>query len=269
MVILNDDTFEEKVSWKISRLNVFVGLSLSSFLLVAVTILIIALTPLKEYIPGYASTHLRRDAVQLLEKTDSLEAQLTFQKNYLNNLRNVLRGEISLDDLADSTLSTEPIRANEVNFALSREDSLLRLMVEEEERFNLSSSGGKNNLELFAFFTPVKGIITNRFDQKTGHLGVDIVASPNTPVKSCLAGTVIFAEWTAETGHVIAVQHDQSLISFYKHNSSLLKKQGDVVKAGEAIAIMGKSGELSTGPHLHFELWYQGNPVNPENYIPF
>jgi murein DD-endopeptidase MepM/ murein hydrolase activator NlpD len=269
LVILNDDTFEEKVSWKISRLNVFVVVSLTSFLLVAVTTLIIALTPLREYIPGYASTHLRRDVVELIGKTDSLETQLFYQNNYLNSLRGVLRGDIAFEDLSDSTIASEPIRVNEMNFQLSREDSLLRVMVEEEERFNISSNASEKNLKLFAFFTPVKGVVTNSFDPKTEHLGVDIVASPNTPVKSCLAGTVIFAEWTAETGHVIAIQHDQSLISFYKHNSSLLKKQGELVRAGEAIAIMGTSGELSTGPHLHFELWYQGNAVNPENYIPF
>jgi murein DD-endopeptidase MepM/ murein hydrolase activator NlpD len=116
---------------------------------------------------------------------------------------------------------------------------------------------------------PVKGLLTSKFDKGVQHYGVDITAKKNTPVKSCLAGTVIFAEWTTETGYVMIIQHTRELISVYKHCSALLKKPGDYIQTGQAVAIIGNSGETSTGPHLHFELWHQGNPVNPESYISF
>lgn len=267
MVILNDDTFEEKLSLRLSRLNVFIVSGASAFLLIAGTILLIALTPLKEYIPGYASTHLKREVLSLAIKADSLEAQLIYNDKYVKNISRILRGESMAEVIAD-TLSSGGLSIDQRALAMSKEDSLLRLMVEEEDRFNLTR-GNPDQLQLFAFFPPLKGIVTNGFNLQTDHLGVDIVAPENTPVKTCLAGTVIFAGWTSETGHVIAIQHTQDLVSFYKHNAALLKKQGDQVKTGEAIAILGKTGHLSTGPHLHFELWYNGTAVNPENYISF
>lgn len=267
MVILNDDTFEEKLSWRLSRLNVFIITGASAFLLIACTILLIALTPLKEYIPGYANTNLKREVLALAIKADSLEAQLQYNEQYVSNIGRVLKGE-SLDEILADTMRATVKSADVGSLAISKEDSLLRLMVEEEDQFNLTR-GASDQLQLFSFFPPLKGIVTNGFNLQKDHLGVDIVAPENTPVKSCLSGTVIFEGWTSETGYVMAIQHNQDLVSFYKHNAALLKKQGDKVKTGEAIAILGKTGHLSTGPHLHFELWYNGTPVNPENYISF
>lgn len=266
LVVLNDETFEEKVSLKLSRLNVFLVLTIASILLIGSTILLVAFTPLREYIPGYASTELRRATLELTLKTDSLETQLAYSNQYLENIKNIINGtpvDPTSDQNADSTDSPGTLDP-----AISPADSSLRKTVEEEEQFNISNTPDQN-LAGFSFMAPVKGLLTSKFDKGINHYGVDVTAKKNTPIKSCLAGTVIFAEWTSETGYVLIIQHSRELISVYKHCSALLKKPGDYVQTGQAIAIIGNSGETSTGPHLHFELWHEGNPVNPENYISF
>ena len=267
LVILNDDTFEEKLSLKLSRLNVFFIVGFLFIFLITATTLLIALTPLREYIPGYSSTALRRKAFELAMTTDSLERQLNYNQRYLLNIRNIIEGKpvINFQDtaMADSVVTAE------LNKSVSKEDSMLRLMVEEEEQFNISAGAGNTELKNLSFFSPIKGLITNNFNPRENHLGVDVVAKKNEVVKSCQDGIVVFSEWTSETGHTLIIQHHGDFISVYKHNSSLLKQQGENVKAGEPVAIIGNSGELTTGPHLHFELWYDGNPVNPENYISF
>jgi murein DD-endopeptidase MepM/ murein hydrolase activator NlpD len=268
LVILNDDTFEEKLSLKLSRLNVFVISAILVFVLIAGTILLIALTPLREYIPGYASTNLKREVLSLAIKADSLEAQLQYSDKYINNIARILRGEVPEELPSGSPDSTAAVKIEAKGLALSKDDSLFRHMIEEEEIFNINKSSG-DRLKLFAFFPPIRGVVTNGFDIQSKHFGVDIAAPENAPVKACLAGTVVFSGWTTETGHVMVIQHQQDLTSVYKHNAATLKKKGDYVKTGEAIALLGRTGHLSTGPHLHFELWFSGNPVNPENYIAF
>lgn len=268
MVILNDDTFEEKISFKLSRLNVFLLVGLGAVVLIAGTTLLIAFTPLREYIPGYASTRLRRQAFELASRTDSIENQLAYTEKYLQNLQNIISGKPA-DDWLDS-VQQSTIDLSRIDLGLAEEDSLLRQQIEQEEKYNLSSAEKKNQgLSNIAFFTPLKGVVSSAYDPKSNHLAVDIVAAENMPVKSCLDGMVVFAQWTTQTGHVLIVQHANDLISVYKHNSALLKEQGDYVRAGEAVAIIGNSGELSSGPHLHFELWHRGNPVNPQSYIAF
>ncbi len=267
LVILNDDTFEEKLSLKLSRLNVFLISGFGIVFLIAATTLLIAFTPLREYIPGYSSTELRKQANELTLTTDSLQQQLTFNQRYLLNLKNIISGKpiINFSDtaVADSTITAE------LNKSISREDSILRNMVEEEERFNLDAGTSESKLPLsgISFFIPVKGLVTNDFDVEQDHYGVDIVARKNEVIKATQDGIVVFNGWTAETGHVLVLQHRQNFLSIYKHNSALLKKEGELVKVGEPIAIIGNSGELSSGPHLHFELWYNGNAVNPRDYI--
>jgi murein DD-endopeptidase MepM/ murein hydrolase activator NlpD len=266
LVVLNDETFEEKVSLKLSRLNVFLVLTIASILLVGSTILLVAFTPLREYIPGYASTELRRATLDLTLKTDSLETQLAYSTQYLANIKNIINGnpvDPTSEHVSDSAGTTGTLDPG-----ISAADSTLRKTVEEEERFNISNTPDQN-LAGFSFMAPVKGLLTSTFDKALPHYGVDVTSKKNTPIKSCLAGTVIFAEWTTETGYVMIVQHGRELISVYKHCSALLKKPGNYVQTGQAIAIIGNSGETSTGPHLHFELWHQGNPVNPQNYISF
>lgn len=268
LVILNDDTFEEKLSFKLSRLNVFVISGLTGILLIAGTTLLIAFTPLREYIPGYSSTKLKRSALRLASVTDSLENQIAFNDRYLENLQGIISGEAPLD-LSDS-LVLDSLNEATLNFSPSQEDSILRKLVEEEERFNVPVTNGEQlNVESLNFFTPVKGLVTNSFNPEENHLGVDVVAKENEVIKSAQDGRVIFAEWTAETGYVMILQHAEKFISVYKHNSDLLKSQGEEVSAGEPIAIIGNSGALSSGPHLHFELWFNGYAVNPQEYILF
>lgn len=268
LVILNDDTFEEKLSLKLSRLNVFLISGFAAIVLIGSTILLIAFTPLREYIPGYSSTALRRTAFDLALKSDSLQNQLTFNKRYLINLRYIIEGGNPVD-FSDTAFSDSLVQA-ELNRSISKNDSLLREFVEEEERFNLKAvkKEGKEN-QIMSFFTPLKGLITNHFDAKEQHLGIDIVADENEVINSVQDGIVVLANYTPETGYVLVLQHPNNFISVYKHNSALLKEQGALVKAGEPIAIIGNSGELSTGPHLHFELWYKSFPVNPADYISF
>ena len=269
LVILNDDTFEEKLSLKLSRLNVFLMSGFGAVFLIAATTLLIAFIPLREYIPGYSSTELRKQANELTFTTDSLQQQLTFNQRYLLNLRNIISGKpvINFGDtaVADSTITAE------LDKSISREDSVLRNMVEEEERFNLDAGADESHLPLsgISFFIPVKGLVTNEYNVEQDHFGVDIVAQKNEVIKATQDGIVVFSGWTTETGHVLVLQHRQNLLSIYKHNSALLKKEGELVKVGEPIGIIGNSGELSSGPHLHFELWYNGNPVDPRNFMTF
>lgn len=271
LVILNDATFEERFSFRLSPLNVFTYFgSISLFLIIGV-ILIIAFTPLREYIPGYTDVELRQNVMQLLFKTDSLENQLAVKDKYLERLRLIMQG--NPPDTVYNEDENKPVEDYSlVDIQKSAEDSLLRAYVESEDASNLTLLNNYRNgsdISSFVFFTPIAGTITNEFNMNQSHFGVDIVARENESVKATLEGTVIFSEWTAETGYVIHIQHPNNLISIYKHNSVLLKKSGDFVKDGEVIAIIGNSGELTTGPHLHFELWYNGNPLNPEDYLLF
>jgi murein DD-endopeptidase MepM/ murein hydrolase activator NlpD len=168
----------------------------------------------------------------------------------------------------------DSLKSKSIKFVKSKKDSLLRKQIEGEEQYNLTFSEKPRqqtgiNLSQLHFFTPLRGVITNSYNQETDHFGTDIVAGPNEVIKATLEGTVIVANWTLETGYVIQIQHENNLVSIYKHNAELLKKVGNRVLAGEPIAIVGNSGEITTGPHLHFELWYNGSPVNPEDYIVF
>lgn len=268
LVILNDDTFEEKLSLKLSRLNVFVIIGFVSIFLIAATTVLIAFTPLREYIPGYSSTTLRQKAIILEQKSDSLQLIVSDYNRYMLNIRNIVEGKPTVN-FNDSLVTDSAIQA-ELDKTISANDSALREFVEEEERYNLAPEPNtKRNEKAFTFFTPVKGLVTERFNSTEKHYGIDIVGNKNEIIKACQRGTVVFAEWTAETGHVIMIQHGNEFVSVYKHNSSLIKKQGENVRAGEPIAVIGNSGSLSSGPHLHFELWYNGTPVDPESFIDF
>lgn len=268
LVILNEDTFEEKLSFKLTRLNVFVLVTSSVILLIAGTTFLIAFTGLREYIPGYSSAKLKRQATELVYKTDSLQYTILLNNQYYESIRKVLTGEIEAASLnRDSLTRAFQVDPSAVDLTPSRADSLLREEVAIEDRFNVfETAGGSMDFSLFA---PAKGPISEGFDLRTRHYAVDIVVAKNTPIKSAADGRVIFSEWSAATGFVIIIKHDFGLTTVYKHNSSLTKEQGDLIKAGEVIATAGSTGELSTGPHLHFELWLEGNPVNPTDYIDF
>ena len=268
LVVLNEDTFEERISLKLTRLNVFVVVSLLAIFLVLSTLIIIAFTPLREYIPGYSSTALKKQATELTFKTDSLQQVITMNDRYYESIKKVLQGEVSKVDFnKDSIIQAVKLEAFEVDLKPIAEDSLLRERVDKEDKYNLfeSAKSGTN----FVLFPPVNGAISEPFNIKEKHYAVDVVVAKNTPIKATADGSVIFAEWTAQTGYVIILEHSQNLLSVYKHNGSLTKSQGDLVKAGEVIATSGNTGDYTTGPHLHFELWNNGYPINPTNFIDF
>ncbi|ALU75747.1 M23 family metallopeptidase [Tenacibaculum finnmarkense] len=267
LVILNEDTFQEKFSLKLSRLNVFVFGGVFSILLIAFTSVLIAFTGLREYIPGYSSTSLKRKATRLIYQTDSLKTRLAIIERFTTALQPVLTGEISPDKIDSIKTTVQDIVLDTRNLAATKEDSLFREKIEKKDRFPLSE--GAEGRAKIVFFSPLTGSVSQVFNRNDKHYAIDIVAKKGTPVKVVADGTVILAEWTAETGYVITIQHADEFISVYKHNGTLLKQQGDLVKSGEAIASVGATGELSTGPHLHFELWHSGFPVNPTDYIDF
>ncbi|MBT8323800.1 MAG: M23 family metallopeptidase [Winogradskyella sp.] len=268
LVILNEDTFEERFAIKLTRLNVFVLTSLSAIILVFLTILLIAFTPLREYIPGYSSTQLKREATRLNFKTDSMLQEMLLNERYLASIKKVLKGDVaSVEFNRDSILAVAKEDPDIFDIQPNREDSLLREKVNKEDKYNLFESNTGNSS--YVLFPPVNGVVSDRYNIEAKHFAIDIVVPQDTPVKATADGTVIFAEWTVETGYVVIIEHAQELISVYKHNTSITKTQGDLVKAGEVIAMSGNAGEYSTGPHLHFELWSNGYPVNPENFIDF
>ncbi len=267
LVVLNEDTFEERFSFKLNRLNVFVFSTLFALLLISITTVIIAFTPLREYIPGYLSTSLKKKATNLAYKTDSLQQELNVNQQYLASIRKVLTGDVKTVDFdKDSIIKAAQVDAASVNLSASAEDSLLREKVAREDKYNPLANTGDLNVVLFA---PVKGTISEPYNPEDKHFAVDVVTVKDAPVKAVADGTVIFAEWTAETGYVMIVEHRNDIISVYKHNASLNKEQGELVKAGEVIATVGNTGELTTGPHLHFELWSDGYPIDPTNFIDF
>ena len=268
LVILNEDTFEERISLKLNRLNVFVLMSLSTIFLIVATTILIAFTPLREYIPGYSSTNLKKRATELNYKTDSLQQVIAINEQYFSSIKKVLYGEVSTVNFnKDSIIEATKLEAINVDLSPTREDSLLREKVKKEDKYNLFESAKLNSS--FVLFPPVKGPISQEYNVKEKHFAVDVVTEKDTPVKATADGTVIFSEWTTETGYVMILEHSQGLISVYKHNAMLTKSQGDLVIAGEVIATTGNTGELTTGPHLHFELWSDGYPINPTNFIDF
>jgi len=271
LVVMNEETFEEKGSFNLRPLNVFVAAGILILLLITLTTFIIAFTPLREYIPGYAYVKMQRKVYELAAQADSMEKALNARDLYIQNITNVING--NLPSGPDENKKTQSARFDTINsLKKSVQDSMLRKEIESQDQYTLGvkdDSSFAGNMTGFLFFPPVKGTVTNRFDPVGKHYGIDIVANVNEAVKATLDGTVLVANFTSETGYVIGIQHSNNVISFYKHNSSLLKKPGDFVKAGDVIAIVGNSGELSTGPHLHFELWYNGTALDPQKYISF
>lgn len=267
LLVLNEDTFEERFSFRLNRLSVFVITVFSALGLILGTTLLIALTPLREYIPGYASTKLIKQAANLSELTDSLQQRLAANDTYLQSIREVLTGNLKPTSLnRDSIIEAVAREIDDQLLAASKEDSLLRERVQQEDKYNpLSDESGQD----FVLFPPVSGVITETYNPEEKHFAIDIATVKNTPVKATADGTVILAEWTADTGYVIVLRHKDNLISVYKHNASLSVEQGDLVKSGEVIAASGNTGALTTGPHLHFELWSEGYPINPTNFIDF
>ena len=269
--VVNDTTFEEVWKIRLTQYNAFLLISFLLIFIIGATALIIAFTNLKEFIPGYPDVTMRRNILKSAIRLDSLDEQLILRDKYFANLNAIISGNQPAEMYVrqDTTRNYKAI-----NFRTSPEDSALRVRIENEERYNLtlgpSSPESVAGLASLHFFPPVKGIISGKYDVRTKHFGTDIVTMPKAIVSSALDGTVIFTGWTMETGFVIEVQHSNNIVSVYKHNASLMKETGDLVRAGEAISIVGDSGELYTsGPHLHFEIWYKGISLDPEKHILF
>lgn len=268
LVVLNEDTFEERFAVKLTLLNVFFLSSLAAIVLITLTTLLIVFTPIKEYIPGYSSAALQKQALRLSYKTDSLIKAINMNDLYIKSIKNALSGEVnSVVINKDSIFKAAQAETDVFELLPSSADSTLREKVRREDKYNFFETA--ISAKDFLFFPPVNGPLSAGFDSKEKHFAVDIVTPVNTPVKSTSDGRVIFTSWTSEAGYVIIIDHGNELISVYKHNSSLTKAQGEIVKSREVIAISGGSGELSSGPHLHFELWSNGVPLNPANFIDF
>ncbi|MCK4561800.1 MAG: M23 family metallopeptidase [Flavobacteriaceae bacterium] len=265
-VVLNEDTFEERFSFKLNRLNAFVYGGIFSVFLIGLTFLFIIYTPLKEYIQGYSSTELKKDATSLIYKVDSLNQALAVNDLYIENIQQVLKGEIKRVTFnKDSVL--QQLQIKKIDFAPTAIDSVFREEVEQEDRFSVFEQATKNTHIVFT--TPINGTITQDYNTKEKHYAIDLAVDKNTPVKAVADGTIIFKGFTADTGYVIVIEHSQDFISVYKHNATIYKEQGELVKSGEVIASAGSTGTFSTGSHLHFELWNDGYSVNPSNYINF
>lgn len=266
--VINETSYEGVFNFRLSLLHVLMALSGLSVILVTLTILLVAFTGLREFIPGYPDGNMRQKIAENAIRVDSLEVELMKRDRFMRALQLVLSGGDSTMVAQMRNDSLKPAY-DTVQFQISQQESEFRAAMEEKERFNLGLGIKEQNKDYYHFFPPVEGIVTNSFDEKKRHFGTDIVAKSNAKVATVLDGVVIFTDWTVKTGYVIQVQHANDLISVYKHNSTLLKQQGDYVRAGEVIAIVGNTGEESSGPHLHFELWRAGNPLNPENFMKF
>ncbi len=268
LVILNDDTFEERLSFRLTPMNVFTWGGLIFVILIVSTISLVAFTPLREYIPGYSDVTMKRNAAYASFKSDSLEMELMATEQYIANIQRILNGQPPIDTISTEN-EEENADFNDLSVKRSPEDSVFREEIEQEEKYAINSQLRKENNSSSFFFKPIEGIVSAEYDRNTKHYGIDVVAKENESIKAVLEGTVILAEWTSENGHIIQIQHRNNLISVYKHCSVLFKKVGQKVKAGEAIAIVGNSGTETTGPHLHFELWENGVPQNPQQFIAF
>lgn len=270
LIIMNDSSLEERISFRFSGIELFAVISIATILLFFVFLLLVGYTPLNNFVPGKASSLLHKELLAITLKTDSLEKTLLENELYLKNISAIVNGEDPISIATESEQQPLPSEV-EISFKKSKEDSMLRAQVESEDKISISSTkeDKAGDLESLLFFSPIKGVVTNVFDRKKAHFGIDIVAKENEPIKCVFDGVVVISHWTSETGYVIGVQHVNGVFSLYKHNSILFKIVGEHVRSGEVIAIIGNSGELSSGPHLHFELWHEGTAVNPENYISF
>ena len=264
--IINDNSLEEVFNIRFSRSGL---LWLTAAILLAISVIFILLlgyTPLRNLIPGKSKTHVQNELITMIQKADSLEKSLGNYGLYTKNLKKVLSDSVSLDSVQD--VFEEGFIVKDLDFRPSVEDSILRAEVEAEESISLNSNLEEKKLSSF-FIKPVDGLITEGFNKKFGHFGIDVVSKKGAFIYSIDDGMVLFSSWTHEFGYVLIVKHQNNFTSFYKHNSEIFKSKGDYVKSGETIAIIGNSGKYSSGPHLHFELWKGSSPVNPTNYILF
>lgn len=277
LVIRDVKSYRELQQYNLTPLNIYIGVSTVVITLFILMFLLIAFTPLRSYIPGYGDVVQRQEMTEMEQMMEEMAEMLEGQSLYIDNLRKTIHGEATtsadveaISQLVD-TSEVEVVPVSEDEVRLRREVDLDRVGQTSRQTGNLIPSPGSTNIPLAQLYllAPVNGEISAGFDLTSNHRGVDIIAPKNTPIKACRDGVVFTSEFTSDNGHVIGIQHDNNLISFYKHNSQLLKDVGERVKAGEAIAIVGNTGTLTTGPHLHFELWHEGEVVDPVGFLRF
>lgn len=268
--IFNDTTHEELFSFRGNGILSIIAITLVVIFLIGSVTVLISFTSLREFIPGYPSAESRRALIQNTLKLDSLQNEVNLWRLQFTNIQRVVTGKepIQIDSILNLSQYKDSLLAKSTSFA--KDDSLLRDAVLKEEQFNLSAKAHKiEQIEGLHFFPPVRGVVTQEYNTAVSHPFIDIAAPENSVVSAVLDGSVISADYSDDNGYVIQIQHDNNLISIYKHNAKLLKKVGDKVSTGGPVSLVGSTGKLSTAPHLHFELWYKGKPVNPTDYIKF
>ena len=267
--VLDDDTHDFRFIIRGTKHAAVFAVAGSVALICIITFCLVAFTPLKRVLPGYPSYTTQREAVENAAMVDSLETRMRIMTLQLTNIRRIIAGEAPIP--LDSLLATGSVENAERTAAAMEHDadSILREKIDSIEKYNLRPSGNETQLEGMLFFPPVKGVVTESYNPGKGHPFVDIAVQNNSAVCAVLDGTVIAAYWNDDTGYNIHIQHSNDLVSIYKHNTKLLKKVGDRVSAGATISLAGNAGDLSTGPHLHFELWHSGEPIDPSLYINF
>lgn len=268
--IFNDTTHEEIFVFRANGIRSILTLVLLVIFLIVSVTLLISYTSLREFIPGYPSAQSRQDLIQNAIKIDSLQNEINLWRLQLANIQRITTGQkpLAIDSLLNLHGMGDTTARVEGDYA--KDDSLLRATVFKEEQFNLSAREHKiEQIEGLHFFPPLKGVVTEEYNPAIGHPYIDIAAPENSVVSAVLNGTVIHAGWDDENGYTIQLQHDNNLVSVYKHNSKLLARTSDKVTAGTPVALVGNTGTLSSAPHLHFELWHKGEPINPAQYINF
>ena len=274
LVILNHETYKEIGSYQLNLLNVYTLLSMLMVIGALLVTLLLFFTPLKRLIPGYGQTNTK-DYITLYKKVETMEKEMGAQSLYISRVQKLINGEVEMPnvdnlkkDVASKPVNSEPIPKSDAEIALE-DEQLIEKQISNVASQRLSNVVKPFTIEQLYFISPVQGEISERMNADKNHLGIDIIVPKNTDVKAVMDGTILSADWNSETGNSMTILHSNELISVYRHNSKLFKKTGDYVKAGEVVAIAGNSGELTNGPHLHFELWYRGKAVNPEDYIRF
>lgn len=268
LIVLNEDTFEETFSLKLNLMNVFIVVTLSVIFLIGITTYIIAFTPLRQYIPGYASTKLKQEAMNLAIKSDSLEAIVVENNAYISSVKKVLIGDIEYAKFnKDSIIAAEKQNINEQLLQATEAENELLNKVRNEDKYNVFESS-KPRVS-FVLFPPATGKIIEPYNVKNKHLAVTIALVQNTPIKAVATGTIVFADWTPSFGYVVIIRHQDGILSVYKHAGSLTKSQGDAVKSGEVIALAGNTINPEASISLHFELWKDGFPIDPVQFINF
>lgn len=270
LVVLNDNTFEETFALKLTPLGLFTLIAATTIIFTVLVISLVAFTSLREYIPGFGNVQEKNLLIELTVKVDSLEQAMSAKDWYIKNIANVLQGKT--EGKSEKPKKDTTVNYSRLKVSANAKDSQLRNEIEAQDKYSLNltdKSKPVSSISSFFFFSPIKGVVTTSFNLSESHYGVDVTAKENEIIKATLDGTVVFSGWTSADGYVLQIQHTNNLVSVYKHNSDLLKKVGDYVKAGDPLAIIGNTGETSNGTHLHFELWYNGNPLNPQDYIVF